>query len=60
MAWDPQRSFQAPLTTQQEVGWHTLKPRFKMPTDTVKLSSTDVTSGGEGRTAASYYGFACK
>ncbi|KAI8465717.1 MAG: flagellar associated protein [Monoraphidium minutum] len=55
VAWEPQRSFQAPLTTQQEVGWHTLKPRFPMPSDRAKLSSTDVTRR-EGRTAASYYG----
>ncbi|KIZ02710.1 flagellar associated protein [Monoraphidium neglectum] len=56
VAWDPQRSFQAPLTAQQEVGWHALKPRFRMPTDVVKLSSTDVTKR-EGRTATSYYGY---
>jgi hypothetical protein len=49
-AWEPRRAFQAPLTAQQEIGWHAGKPAARLPSDRAKLSSTDVTRR-EGRTA---------
>ncbi|GBF99839.1 hypothetical protein Rsub_12539 [Raphidocelis subcapitata] len=56
VAWEPRRAFQAPLTAQQEIGWHAGKPAARLPSDRAKLSSTDVTRR-EGRTATTYYGY---
>ncbi|GAX72897.1 hypothetical protein CEUSTIGMA_g352.t1 [Chlamydomonas eustigma] len=53
-----QQTNRAPMTTNQDIGWHSLKPG---PTDRIfkGLSQTDVTKQ-EGRNAADYYGhFIC-
>jgi len=50
-----QRTNRAPLTNNQEIGWHSLKPS---PTKDIiyhGLSQTDVTKK-EGRSKAYYYG----
>lgn len=52
-----QRTLKGPMTTQQEIGWHSLKQAPK--TKSFPVGSTDVTRG-EGRNMASYYGhFIC-
>mmetsp|Transcript_36861 Transcript_36861/g.81988 ORF Transcript_36861/g.81988 Transcript_36861/m.81988 type:complete len:198 (-) Transcript_36861:800-1393(-) len=56
--YEPQRTLKAPLTTQQDIGWHTKKPT--PATESHALNQTDV-SLKEGRNLASYYGhFVCQ
>lgn len=53
---DLQKTQSRPMTTQQEVGWHTLKPG--PPQESFPAGTTDVTQK-EGRDPKSYYGQFC-
>ncbi|KAL0042639.1 hypothetical protein WJX79_006110 [Trebouxia sp. C0005] len=54
--YDPQSSFNSPVTTQQAIGWHTHKVLANDQDLRFPLSQTDVTRK-EGRSVADYFGF---
>ncbi|KAL3144214.1 hypothetical protein ABBQ32_003994 [Trebouxia sp. C0010 RCD-2024] len=54
--YDPQSSFNCPVTTQQAIGWHTHKVLANDQDPRFPLSQTDVTQK-EGRSVADYFGF---
>ncbi|DBA90516.1 hypothetical protein WJX77_001888 [Trebouxia sp. C0004] len=54
--YDPQSSFNSPVTTQQAIGWHTHKVLANDQDLRFPLSQTDVTKK-EGRSVADYFGF---
>ncbi|KAG2447793.1 hypothetical protein HYH02_007250 [Chlamydomonas schloesseri] len=55
VGYEAQQTLRGPMTTAQEVGWHTTKPAPPETSQRRTLGSTDVTQR-EGHTAASYYG----